>query len=343
MKYYAGLDVSTQETAICVVDADGSILAEKAVATDPDEIGGYLASLGMEFERVGLESGPCSPWLYQALILGKLPAVCICARHASATLKAQNVKTDKNDARGIAHIMRTGWYRLSHVKSDENQKTRVLLNTRKTLLGQRYEIENQIRGTLKVFGFKVGQIAASQFESRIRTLLELQSTLHSYLEPMLTIRRHLMAECRELDRRIQRIVKQDELCQRLMTVPGVGVLTALLFKCTIDDPRRFKKSADVGVHLGLTPRKYASGEVDYNGRITKCGDPMMRSCLYEAASAVMRRNAKNTVLKEWGGRIAQRSCRKSAFVAVSRKLAVLMHRMWIDGTEFREQPDVATA
>lgn len=342
MKYYAGLDVSTQETAICIVDADGAVIAEKTVATDPDEIAGYLVSTNLEYERVGLEAGPCSPWLYQALIMCEVPAICICAYHASATLKAQNVKTDKNDARGIAHIMRTGWYRLSHVKSDESQKTRVLINTRKTLLGQRLEIESQIRGTLKVFGFKVGQVATSQFESRVRTLLELQPTLHSYLEPLLTIRRHLMAECRELDRRIQSMVKKDELCQRLMTVPGVGVLTALLFKCTIDDPGRFKKSSDVGVHLGLTPRKYASGEVDYNGRITKSGDPMMRSCLYEAASAVMRRNAKNTALKQWGGRIAKRSCRKSAFVAVSRKLAVLMHRMWIDGAEFRET-EVVTA
>lgn len=239
--------------------------------------------------------------------------------------------------------MRTGWYRVSHVKSDENQKTRVLIYTRKTLLGQRLEIDNQVRGSLKVFGFKVGPVATSQFESRVRKLLELQPTLHSYVEPLLTIRRHLMAECRELDRRIDQIVKEDELCQRLKTVPGVGTMTALLFKCTIDDPHRFKKSADVGVHLGLTPRKYASGEVDYNGRITKCGDPLMRAHLYEAASAVMRRTAKKTALKDWGGRIAKRSCRKNAFVAVARRIAVLMHRIWLDGTEFQDKTEPVAA
>lgn len=343
MKYYVGLDVSTQETSVCIVDDRGGVAAEKSVPTDPEDIAAYLASTGFTYERVGLEAGPCSPWLFQALDSVDLPVVCIDARHASAALKAQQVKTDKNDARGLAQIMRTGWYRTSHVKSGESQRMRVLLNTRKTLLRQRIEIDNQIRGTLKVFGLKVGPVAPRAFESRVRTLLTMHEELRHSLEPLLTIRRHLLDECRQLDSKIRSLVKEDEVCQRLMTIPGVGQLTALLFKCTIDDPHRFKKSTNVGVHLGLTPRKYASGDVDYNGRITKCGDVQMRAHLYEAAQALMRRTAKKTSLKEWGHRLAKRSSRKNAHVAVARKIAVMMHRIWIDGTVFHDKALAATA
>lgn len=334
MGYYAGLDVSMEETWVCIMDQDGKILHEGSVPTHYDDIAVYLNSAGVDLKRVGLEAGPTSSWLYQGLLDEGLPVICIDARHANAALKAQNFKTDKNDARGLAHIMRTGWYRVSHVKSLQNQKLRVLINTRKTLVSKRLELDNQIRGTLKSFGMKMGAVNVSNFEERVRELLADEEELMSYMYPLLRIRSEILEQCVKLDYKVQQIAKNDELCKRLMTIPGVGVLTSLLFKCTIDNPHRFKKSTNIGVHIGLTPRKYASGEIDYNGRITKCGDRMLRNHLYEAAQALLRRTAKKTALKEWGQNIAKRSCRKCATVAVARKIAIIMHRVWVDGTEF---------
>ena len=334
MKYYAGLDVSMEATSVCVVDQEGNVIREGSVETEPEALCDFIRATGLLFERVGFESGPCSAWLYKGLADAGLPVVCIDARHTHAALKAQNVKTDRNDARGIAHIMRTGWYRASHVKSDESQRRRVLVNTRKTLIDQRLEMENQIRGSLKVFGLKVGRVTTARYEARIHELIGNDAELASYVEPLLKVRTHIIGQCRELDKKVRALVKHDEVCRRFMSIPGVGPLTALLFKSTVDDPHRFAKSAHVGVHLGLTPRKYASGEIDYNGRITKCGDPMTRTHLYEAAHVLMRRSSKKSTLKTWGTRIARRGSAKRAYVAVARKLAVIMHRMWVDGTEF---------
>jgi transposase len=334
MKYFAGLDVSMEETSVCIVNQDGAVVREGRAATDPAAINDYLGATGLRFERVGFESGPCSAWLYKGLIAAGLPVICIDARHASAALKAQNVKTDRNDARGIAQIVRTGWYTLAHVKSEDSQRRRVLLNTRKMLLGNRIEIENQIRGNLKIFGLKVGQVTPLQYEARVRELIGNDEELSGYIEPLLKVRDCILAQCRELDRKVRALVRDDEVCRRFMSIPGVGPLTALVYKSAIDDPKRFVKSANVGVHLGLTPRKYASGEIDYNGRITKCGDPLTRSHLFEAAMVLMRRSAKTSALKTWGTWIARRGSMKKAYVAVARKLAVIMHRMWLDGTEF---------
>jgi transposase len=343
MRYFAGLDVSMEETSVCIVDQDGAVVREGRAATDPVSIGTFLAATGFAFERVGLESGPCSPWLYKGLIALALPAVCIDARHAHAALKAQNVKTDRNDARGLAQIVRTGWYRPSHVKSEESQRRRVLLNTRKTLLEQRVELENRIRGHLKVFGLKVGQTTPLRYEARIRALIGHDAELFGYVEPLLKVRACILAEFRELDKKARSLAAQDAVCRLFMTIPGVGPLTALVYKSGIDDPQRFVKSANVGAHLGLTPRKYASGEIDYNGRITKCGDPLTRNHLYEAATVLMRRSMKASALKSWGTRIARRGSMKKAYVAVSRKLSVIMHRMWLDGTAFDFGAEAAAA
>ena len=296
MQYYAGLDVSLEETWICIMSQSGEIIAEGAVPSEVEDIALYLKSLGFDYDRIGLEAGPTSAWLYQGLIKEDLPVICIDPRHANAALKVQQVKTDKHDARGIAHIMRTGWYRASHVKSIESQKIRVLLNARKILLNKRMDID-----------------------------------------PLISIRESLFKEFKVLDKHIRDIARNDVLCRRFMSVPGVGPLTALLFKATIDNPYRFKKSANVGVHLGLTPRKYASGEIDYNGGITKSGDPMMRMHLYEAAQVLLRRTSKPTALKKWGSDIAKRTSRKVAMTAVARKLAVILHRMWVDETEFCDE------
>lgn len=341
MEYFVGLDIAQAETAICISDKDGTIIREGMVKTEPGDIAGYLGRTGLTFARVGMEASNLSIWMYRELCGRGLPAVCIETRHAKAAMAAQNVKTDRNDARGIVHMMRTGWFKPVHVKSDGNQRLRMLVSTRKTLVWQRVKMESQIRGTLKIFGLKTGEVTRHRFAQRVRELMNGDGELEAAIEPLLEVRALIVAQTRQLDKMILTAVKNDEVCRRLMSVPGVGPLTALLFKAVIDDPARFKRSRDVPVHLGITPRKYASGEVDYTGRITKCGDQLLRTHLFEAAAYILRPSSKRSTLKAWGTKIAKRSCLRKARVAVSRRLAIIMHRMWVDGTEF--EADMGTA
>lgn len=336
MKYYCGLDISLNSTAVCIVNEKGDIIREGEVLSEPEAIDAWLTRLKLPLERVGLEAGNLSPWLCRELLAVGWTAICIETRHAKAALQAQQVKTDRNDARGIAHIMRTGWYREVHVKSTESQKLRVLLNNRRCLVDKRVEIDAQIRGTLKVFGLKVGKVARSQYEARIRELIDGDDDLAAYIIPMLEVREHLVRQAMKLEKLILDTVKQDQVCRRLMTIPGVGPMTSLAFKTYVDRPERFQKSRAVGAAIGLTPRKYASGETDFNGQITKCGDSFLRHHLFEAAKVIMGRAGKSNFLKSWGLRIAKRSTKKNACVAVSRRLAVMMHAMWRDGTIFSD-------
>jgi len=345
MAYYAALDVSTESTSICIVDREGAILHEGKAATEPRAIHEFLQSTGLPLTRVGLEAGNLSIWLYHDLLAAGVPVVCLETRHANAVLKTQKIKTDRNDARGLAQIVRTGWYKAVHVKSHASQKLRVLLNNRRCLLDKRMDVENQIRGTLKVFGMKVRAIKVfgmkvraiktRHFEDRVRELLGSDAELEAYIVPLLDARRYLQEQVARLEKMLIASAKQDAVCRRLMTIPGVGVLTALLYKSSIDQPERFRKSKDVGAALGLTPRKYASGEVNYDGHINKAGDKMLRHHRYEAALSHMVRSRKWSALKSWGMRIAKRSSMKNACVAVARKLAAIMHRIWLDGTEFK--------
>lgn len=341
MEYFAGLDVAQAETAICISDKDGNIIREAMVNTEPDDIAVYIKGTNLHLKRVGMEASNLSIWLYRELCNRDLPALCIETRHAKAAMAAQNVKTDKNDARCIAHMMRTGWFKPVHVKSDENQRLKMLVNNRKTLVWQRVKMESQIRGTLKVFGLKTGEITRCRFAQRVRELISGDGELEAGIEPLLEVRAVIMAQTQQLEKMILTAVKNDDVCRRLMSIPGVGPLTALLFKAVIDDPSRFKKSRDVPVHLGITPRKYASGEVDYTGRITKCGDRLLRTHLFEAAAYILRPSSKKSSLKAWGTNISKRSCLRKARVAVSRRLAIIMHRMWVDGTEFETGMDTA--
>lgn len=267
MKYYCGLDVSLNNTAICIANRDGDIIREGEVPTEPDAIALWLNDLGLHLERIGLEAGTLTPWLCHELLGMGLPAICIETRHVKAALKAQQVKTDRNDARGIAHIMRTGWFREVHVKSHESQKLRVLLNNRRCLLDKRLDVDSQIRGTLKIFGLKTGKVTPATYEARIRELIGDGRELQDYIFPMLAVRRQLIEQCKKLEKLILDHVKEDEVCRRFMTIPGVGPLTALAFKTWVDRPERFRRSRDVGAAVGLTPKKYASGEVDFDGRI----------------------------------------------------------------------------
>ena len=250
-----------------------------------------------------------------------------------AVLKAQINKTDRNDARGIAQMMRVGLYRPVHVKTLRSQKLRMLLTHRKLLQAKAIAVENDLRATLRNFGLKVGVVGTVKFEARIKELIENFPDLVALVEPLLVVRRVLR----------EQIVRNDEVCRRLMTVPGVGPIVALTYRATVDVPARFRKSKSVGAVFGLTPSRDQSGERDRPGAISRCGDEMMRTTLYEAAQAMLFCSAKWSWLKAWAMKIARHRGIKRAIVALARRLAVIMHRIWIDGTEFRWTREAAAA
>jgi transposase len=335
MEYYVGLDVSLKLTAICIVDRTGKIEREGVVASDPESIAAFVKSHAPHVARVGLETGATSTWLWTELSKLGLPVICIDARHAKAALKMQINKSDRNDAVGIARIMQCGWYKEVRVKDLDSHAIKALLVSRALLVKIKRDIENQIRGLLKNLGLVIGQAKMNVFAVRAAELAEARPELAAAVEPLLKAREAVGQQIADLDRKVMRLARNDAQVRRFMTAPGVGPITALCFLATVDDPSRFKKSRSVGAYVGLTTRRYASGEIDWTGRISKCGDKMLRSYLYEAANVLLTRVAKWSALKAWGIRLAKRSGLRKAKVAVARKLAVILHRMWIEGTEFK--------
>jgi len=342
MEHFAGLDVSVKDASVCIVDGTGKIVREAKVASEPDALLAILKNPAYHFKRIGLEAGPLSQWLFSALGEANLPVICVETRHMRAVLKAQINKTDRNDARGIAQIMRAGLYRPVHVKTLRSQKLRMLLTHRKLLQSKAIAIENDLRGTLRNFGLKVGIVRTVKFEARIRELVENLPDL-AVLVPLLIVRRVLREQIAVLHRRLLVLVRDDEVCRRLMTVPGVGPVVALTYRATVDMPARFKNSKAVGAVFGLTPSKYQSGEINRTGAISHCGDKMMRVMLYEAAQSMLTRTIKWSWLKAWAMKIARHRGIKKAIVALARRLAVIMHRIWVDGTEFQWTREVAAA
>src|SRR6516162_735422 len=264
-----------------------------------------------------------------------LPVICVETRHMRAVLKAQINKTDRNDGRGIAQMMRVGLYRPVHVKTLGSQKLDMMLRHSKLLQSKAIAVENDLRGTLRNYSLKVGMAGATKFEGRIKELIENRPDLAVLVEPLVIVRRVLREQIGVLHRRLLAVVRNDEVCRRLMTTPGVGPVVALTYRATVDVPARFRKSKSVGAVFGLTSAKYQSGEIDRSGRISRCGDEMMRAMLYEAAQILLVRSAKWSWLKAWAMKIARHRGLKKAIVALARRLAVIMHRMWVDGTEFR--------
>jgi transposase len=346
MEYFAGLDVSMEETSICVVDQEGKLVLETKVATDPEAIFKVLKKYAPKLRRVGHEAGSLSPWLQVELKQRGLPAICVEAWHMRAALSAMRNKTDKADARGIAHIMRTGWFREVHVKSDESYRLRLLLTQRRNLKRKFLDIENAIRHSIKTFGLRVGHVSRGRFEARVRELVAGDALIAGLTDCMLRARAALWQEYLRLHKVVLATVRHDELCRRFMRIPGVGPISALSFKTAIDDPQRFRRSKTVGAYLGLTSRRWQSGtSIDVQGHISKAGDGEVRHPLYEAANIMLTRYRGFCSLKAWGLRLAKKRGHKRACVAVARRLAVIMHAMWRDGTEFRFKaaPDAADA
>jgi transposase len=334
MEHYVGLDVSLKETAVCIVDQSGAIVREAALPSDPETIAEFISANSTNVGRVGLESGATSTWMWTELDRLGLPAICIDARHAKAALSMQINKSDRNDAAGIARIMQTGWYREVRVKGLDSHAIKAVLVSRALLVKMKRDLENQIRGLLKNLGLVIGRAKMNTYAERAVELIEDKPELAAVVEPLLKVREAVERQIADLDRKVMRLARSDAQVRRFMTTPGIGPITALCYLATIDDPTRFNKSRNVGAYLGLTTRRYASGEIDWTGRISKCGDAMLRSYLYEAANVLLTRVAKWSALKAWGMRLAKRSGMAKAKVAVARKLAVILHRMWIDGSEF---------
>lgn len=335
MKYFAGLDVSLEETSICVVDEAGAIIKEARAGSEPGALATALRRLDIELERIGLEACSLTAWLHDGLRAAGLPAICIETRHANATMKTMPNKTDRNDARALAQIMRTGWYRQVHVKSRNCRLWRSLLVARRTLLNEMRTIENVVRAILREAGIKLGTPGRAAFADRVRELAGADAVVMPLIAPLLTVLATMLVEFARLTKQVLDVVRDEPVCRHLMSVPGVGPITALAFRSTIDRPDRFAKSRDVGAHLGLTPRRYQSGETDIQGKVSRCGDELARTALYEAANTLLVRSKKWSALRAWGMSIAKRRGMARARVAVARKLAVILHRMWADGTEFR--------
>jgi transposase len=339
VEHYAGLDVSLELSSVCIVDERGTIVSEAKVASEPEALIRFLRTRELEIVRVGLEAGPLSQWLHAGLVAAGFETVLLETRHVKAALSAMTVKTDRRDARGIAQILRLGWYRPVHAKSASAQEVRALLTARKLIQGKLLDVESGIRGVLRGFGLKVGPISRGRFEMRIGELVDGHAMLEEVIGAMLSARAALDTEFKRLHRALLALVRDDPVCRQLMSVPGVGAIVAITFKSGVDDPSRFRRSRDVGPHFGLTPKKYQSGELDVTGSITKVGDRMVRTALYEAASVMLTRTVRFSGLKAWAMAVAKRRGTKKAKVALARKLGVILHRMWVDGTSFRWSND----
>jgi len=348
MDHYAGIDVSLEQSSVCVVDGGGKIVDERKVASEPQALIEYFGSLGIALTRIGLEAGPLSQWLYAAMREAGLAVELLETRHVHDAFKAMPVKSDRNDARGIAQLMRLGWFRPVHCKSIAAQELRAVLTARKLVQSKRRDVENSLRGILRGFGLKVGATTARSFAGRIRELAAGQANLEMIAQALLAVHAVLLREFNSLEKRVRNMARTHVQAKLLMTTPAVGPIVALTYAGAIDDPARFTSSKQTGAHFGLTPKKYQSGETDIDGRISKIGDAAVREALYQAAHVMLTKPVKGCPqLKSWAMRIARRAGMRKAKVALARKLAVIMHRMLADGKEFdaaaTSQPAAAAA
>ena len=338
MEYYVCLDVSQKEVSICVVDGDGVVVAEGKVPTEASEILSWIEGQVGAVERIVHESGPLSIWLTRELAARGAPVVCIDARAAHKALSARMNKSDRADAEALAQLARIGWYREVHIKSAASDHLRLLLGARERLINIRKDIEAQVRGVLKTYGVRLGTITQGRrragFREQFKAAAAAVPSLETVAAALIAVHEVSCAEAAAIDDKLLAIARDSELARRLMTVPGVGPIVALNFIATVDDVRRFAKAVDVGPYLGLTPRRHQSGEVDYSGRISKRGDGTMRKLLYEAANVLITRVRRFSTLKAWAVRLAARKGFKKAAVAAARKIAVVMLRLWRDGTIF---------
>lgn len=343
MPHFVGLDVSQKTTAICVVDGTGRVIWRGMCSTKPEAIDRTVRRRAGSDAKIGIETGAMTPWLVHELRGRELDVVCLDARHARAVLKMQINKTDQNDAEGLAQIMRTGWYRAVHVKSLDAHRARALLGARAQLVGMKTRLSNHIRGILKTFGILPGGVRGMRFDRRVEAKLVDRPDLEPIVGPMLATWRQVRDQIKAFDKAVRALVRKSADCRLLMTAPGIGPLSVLAYVSMVEDPARFGRSRAVGAHLGLTPRQYQSGEVDHSGRISRCGDALARTLMYEAAVVILTRVKRSSYLKEWALTIARKSGYGKARVALARKLSVILHSMWCSGEPFRWAAPVEAA
>ena len=335
MTYFTGIDVSLRSVSICVVDDRGEVCREAKVDAHVDVIVDWLHAFSPELKSVGFEAGALSQYLTYGLQAAGFEVICLEARQVKNTLDAMRNTTDRNDARGIAQILRTGWYNRVHIKSLHSHRVRALLASRKAILAKCVDLETELRGLLRVCGIRLApRVGHGSFDAQVRQTFADDEMLSCALVPLLDARTVLYKTYLKLDNAVKALTKADPLCVRLMSIPGVPV-AALTFKSAVDDPARFKSSRNVAAHFGLTPERYQSGETDNPGHISRAGDADVRSALYVAAHSLLTRNAQWSSLKAWGMRLAKTRGHRRAVIAVARKPAVILHRMWVDGSEFR--------
>lgn len=335
MDYYAGLDVSLEKTHICVLDRDGAVIHEMTAPSSAEAISEALAK-APTCARVVFETGRMAPMLYHGLAELGVPVVCIESRQAYQALKTLAThKTDRNDARGLAQLARTGFFKPVHVKSLPSHAVRALIMARKKLVGQRVTLENQIRGLAVVFGVRLPRGLSPAFADQVIAMSDGIAGLSAAMRGLVAARDAVLGAIAAIDTDMKKLIRASDACRRLMTIPGVGQLTALAFIAAIDDPGRFRRSRDLGAYLGLVPRRYQSGEIDYVGGISKVGDRRVRTLLYEAANVMLTRYKGDLKLKDWALAIAKRSTMRKARIALARRLAIIMYSMLRHGTDFR--------
>lgn len=333
MEQFIGLDVSLKDTFISVREDSKRIWRGKC-PSDPKLIAEVIRKRAPETKRVVFETGPLSVWFYHALTAEGVPAICIDARHAKAALDMAPNKTDLNDADGLAHIGEVGFYREVRVKSFDSMLIRTLVAARTQMLKATTQMSNQIRGLMKTFGLVVPKGVGRVFEGHVRSLLASNAGLEQILLPVIEAWRSMRARTAELSKQLVASARASEKCQLLTSIPGVGAVTASSFVAAIEDPANFAKSRSVGAWLGLTTRRYQSGEVDYDGHISRRGDNHLRGLLYEAATVILTRTMADSALRTWGLKLKAKIGFKRAAVAVARKLAVIMHTMLKSGELF---------
>ena len=336
MTIYAGLDVSDKTTHICVVTSEGAVIRRDVVASDPEVLAKWLKRHCPGLVRVVLETGPLSAFLYHGLEERNVPVICICARHAKGVLSTRVNKSDPHDAEGLAQLARTGWFKAVRIKGEATHIARAQLKIREQLVRSRVVMANQLRGLLKLFGLRMGSVTTpGKRAERLAALFTQRPELKSVMQPLVESLEALETQIARSTRLLAATAAADPVAARLMSVPGVGPITALIFKSSIEDPARFKRGEDAGAFAGLVPRRSQSGTRDYKGRISKAGDPMLRHALYEAANSLLVRVKRPCALQTWGKRLAETKGPKRARVALARKLAILLHRLWQSETGFR--------
>lgn len=333
---YAALDVSDKTTHICVIDAEGTVTWRGVCATDPQALTTLLKKRCPNVIRVVLETGSLSAFLYHGLNERGIPAICVCARHAKGVLSTRVNKSDPHDAEGLAQLARTGWYKAVQIKQEATHIDRAHLKIHEQLRKSHRAMANQLRGLLKLFGLRLGKVTTpAKRRERLDALFTQKPELKAVMMPLIEGLEALETQVRCSAGQLSSRAAADPVASRLMKVPSVGPITALTYKSSIEDPGRFASGEDVGAYAGLAPRRNQSGERDYKGRISKAGDAMLRSALYEAANNLIARVKRPCALQTWGKRLAEAKGPKRARVAVARKLAVLLHRLWQSETEFR--------